>query len=462
MPKPTTNASQVPFDDGFAVTRPVADEHADILTVDALRFVCALARRFGSTRSELLKLRDIRQREIDARVLPGFLRETASIRSSAWSVTTDPIVSSRLRVLPACDYTLLDRAVRTGGGLVVADFEDSNSPTWSNCVEGQLNLRETAVREPGNVTLAMRPRGWHLDERHLRVDDQPVPAALFDFGLFFFHNARRLVELGRSPFLYLPKLESHLEARLWSEVFAFAQEAMGLPPGTIRVAVLVETILAAFEVDEIVYELRNHCAGIDYGRWDYVFSIIKRFRNYESFVFPDRSRVTMGRRILGACTSTIANVSARRNVAVLCSVAEDRGAVPVTAEDLLAVPSGNITEAGLRTNVNVGITYLESWLRGNGHVEIYGAVEDTATAEVSRAQVWQWIRHAARLSDGRTVTRALVHDAIAEELHAMERSMGTGQLGKGRFDLAAKLFAEMTEADEFPEFMTLLAYGYLD
>jgi malate synthase len=466
MPDLSPTPQRPPADDGLSVARPSVHEHARVLTPEALRFVAELVRRFRATRDELLKLRLIRQREIDAGNFPDFRRETATVRSSNWTVSPSPpaMAQAGVRVVPAALFADLDQALRARAGIVVADFEDTTSPTWHNCVEGQLNLCEMVGNDGVRGTLAMRPRGWHLEERHLRVDDEPAPAALVDFGLFFFHNAAALADTDAGPYLYLPKLESHLEARLWNDVFVYAQDALGLPPGTVRAAVLIETILAAFEVDEILYELRAHSAGLDCGKWDYVFSMIKRFRNHERFVLPDRSQVTMSRHMLSSYMDLIARTCQRRGVAALCTTTAqahtpDRA---VTPDDLLQVPAGTVTESGLRSNINVGTTYLESWLRGNGHVPIYGALEDTATAEVSRAQVWQWIRHATRMADGRTVTRSLVHEIIGEELEATTRSMGSERYRSGRFELAAKLFAEMTGSEEFPDFMTLLAYGYLD
>ncbi|HLQ58421.1 MAG TPA: malate synthase A, partial [Gemmatimonadales bacterium] len=411
----------------------------------------------------------------------------------------------------------------------MADFEDSNAPTWRNNLEGQLNLRD-AVRgtiaftsvegkrytlAPRTATLMVRPRGWHLDEKHVTVDGRPISAALFDFGLFFFHNAAALIARGTGPYFYLPKLESHREARLWNDVFNIAQDELGIPRGTIRATVLIETILAAFEMDEILYELRDHSAGLNCGRWDYIFSFIKKFRRRPGFVLPDRARVTMDRHFLKSYADLLIQTCHRRrahamggmaaqipikhdpaaNEAALEKVRQDKlrevraghdgtwvahpGLVPlaaqvfdasmpgpnqlhvardevrVTPHDLLTVPEGEITEAGLRTNVDIGIQYLESWLRGVGCVPIYNLMEDAATAEISRSQVWQWVRHGAHLSNGRAVTQALVESIIAEELKEKN-------LRGGRFDLAAKLFGQLMTGAEFPEFLTLIAYEHLE
>jgi malate synthase len=411
----------------------------------------------------------------------------------------------------------------------MADFEDSNAPTWRNNLEGQSNLRD-AVRGtigftspegkryalgPRTATLMVRPRGWHLDEKHVTVDGRPISAALFDFGLFFFHNAAALIAKGTGPYFYLPKLESHLEARLWNDVFNLAQDELGIPRGTIRATVLIETILAAFEMDEILHELKDHSAGLNCGRWDYIFSFIKKFRHRPDCVLPDRASVTMDRHFLKSYVDLLIQTCHRRhahamggmaaqipikhdpaaNEAALEKVRQDKlrevraghdgtwvahpGLVPVAAQvfdasmpgpnqlhvaredvrvvkaDLLAVPDGEITEAGLRTNVDIGIQYLESWLRGIGCVPIYNLMEDAATAEISRSQVWQWIRHGAHLSNGRAVTQALVKSIIAEEMDAK-------QLSGGKFELAARLFNQLMTGADFPEFLTLVAYEHLD
>ncbi|MGH7673975.1 MAG: malate synthase A, partial [Gemmatimonadales bacterium] len=446
------------------------------------------------------------------------------------------LLDRRVEITGPPDRKMIINALNSGASVFMADFEDSNAPTWANTVEGQLNLRDAVDRtiaytspegkrytlDRHGATLVVRPRGWHLVEKHCWVDGRPVSASLVDFGLFIFHNAARLVARGSGPYFYLPKLESHLEARLWNDVFQVAQDALGLPRGTIRATVLIETILAAFEMHEILFELREHAAGLNCGRWDYIFSYIKKFRHRPEFVLPDRAQVTMDRPFLqsyvdlliqtchrhgvhamGGMAAQIpikgdpaANEAAlekvRRDklrevraghdgtwvahpglVAVARSVfdagmpgphqlAARRDDVRVAARDLLDVPSGPITEAGLRTNVDVGIQYLEAWLRGTGCVPIYGMMEDAATAEISRTQVWQWLRHAARLTDGRTVTPELVRRAMAEELEKLRQTMGPARFDGGKFDLAARLFDDMMTGAEFPEFLTLVAYDYLD
>ncbi|HEX9292350.1 MAG TPA: malate synthase A, partial [Gemmatimonadales bacterium] len=418
-------------------------------------------------------------------------------------------------------------ALNSGARVYMADFEDSHAPTWRATIEGQINLRDAVAGTisyaspegkpyalgPSPATLMVRPRGWHLDEKHVTVDGRAISAALFDFGLFFFHNAAALIAKGSGPYFYLPKLESHLEARLWNDVFNLAQDELGIPRGTIRATVLIETILAAFEMEEILHELREHSAGLNCGRWDYIFSFIKKFRDRSDFVLPDRARVTMDRHFLKSYVDLLIQTCHRRrahamggmaaqipikhdpaaNEAALEKVRQDKlrevraghdgtwvahpGLVPVaaqifdaampgpnqldvarddvrvTAPDLLAIPEGEITEAGLRTNVDVGIQYLESWLRGLGCVPIYNLMEDAATAEISRSQVWQWLHHGATLADGRPVTKALVEQTIVSEMQRFEGET---------FALAADLFRRISMAPELPEFLTGVAYEYLD
>ncbi|HEX5133520.1 MAG TPA: malate synthase A [Candidatus Krumholzibacteria bacterium] len=524
-------------DEGILLVGDTQPEYAAVLTLDALRFVADLARRFRSRRDELLKLRAIRQHEIDAGHFPDFLPETRSVREDAWKVAPIPrdLVDRRVEITGPVDRKMVINALNSGANTYMADFEDSNSPTWDNCVLGQINLRDAVRRtieftspegkhyqlNEQPATLIVRPRGWHLDERHMRVDGVAVPGGLFDFGIFFFHNASELVERGSGPYFYLPKMESHLEARLWNDVFLRAQEALGIPSGTIRATVLIETILAAYEMDEILYELREHSSGLNCGRWDYIFSFIKRFRNHAGFVLPDRATVTMDRHFLKSYVDLLIKTCHRRgahamggmaaqipikndpaaNEAALEKVRADKlrevraghdgtwvahpGLVPiakeifdahmktpnqitiarddvaVTAADLIVVPEGEVTEKGLRTNINVGVLYLESWLRGAGCVPLYNLMEDAATAEISRAQVWQWIRHGAHLNDGRRVTRDLVQATLREEMDCIRADAGDAAFAAGRFDTAAKLFAGMMTDEGFAEFMPSLAYEFL-
>ncbi|MGH8244892.1 MAG: malate synthase A, partial [Gammaproteobacteria bacterium] len=420
----------------------------------------------------------------------------------------------------------------SGSSVYMADFEDAHTPTWETNLEGQINVRDAVIGtisfagpegkqyrlNPKIATLLVRPRGWHLNEKHLLVDGRPISGSLFDFGLFFFHNAARLLEKGTGPYFYLPKMESHLEARLWNDVFVLAQESLGIPRGSIRATVLIETILAAFEMDEILYELREHSSGLNCGRWDYIFSFIKKFRDRPDFVLPNRAQVTMDRAFLKAYVDLLIQTCHRRgihamggmaaqipikndpaaNEAAIEKVRQDKlrevraghdgtwvahpGLVPIakgifdesmktpnqisqmrpevsiSAKDLLAVPAGDITEDGLRLNADVGIQYLESWLRGTGCVPIYNLMEDAATAEISRSQVWQWVRHRARLKDGRVVTPDLVRQTTAAVLEKLRTTMGAQRFDSGKFTAAARIFEDMMTRPEFPEFLTLLAY----
>jgi malate synthase len=533
---PLVNASLT--EEGVVVTRPVSGEQAEILSPDAVRFIADLARRFTARRNELLKFRAIRQHEIDAGHCPDFLTETRAVRETEWKVAPIPndLSDRRVEITGPVDRKMVINALNSGASTYMADFEDSNSPTWDNCVQGQVNLRDAVRRtieftspegksyrlNDKTATLLVRPRGWHLDERHVRVDGFPVPASLFDFGLFFFHNAVELLERGTGPYFYLPKMESHLEARLWNDVFLRAQDSLGVPRGSIRATVLIETILAAFEMDEILYELRDHSSGLNCGRWDYIFSFIKRFRGHRAFVLPDRALVTMDRHFLKSYVDLLVRTCHRRGIhamggmaaqipikndppandaalervradklrevraghdgtwvahPTLVAVARDvfdahmktpnqiRTAhedVAVTAHDLLTVPEGDVTEQGLRTNINVGVLYLESWLRGAGCVPLYNLMEDAATAEISRAQVWQWIRHGARLNDGRTVTRDLVHAVVKQEIDRIREAVGEEAFAAGRYETASKLFVEMMTLEDFVEFMPSFAYDFLD
>jgi malate synthase len=488
-----------------------------------------LARRFEWHRQELLGRRRVRQQQIDAGQMPDFLPHTAPIREKEWTVAPIPpdLLDRRVEITGPVDRKMVINALNSGANVFMADFEDSNSPTWLNNLEGQANLRDAidgTIRYASPegkryelnsrvATLLVRPRGWHLEERHFLVDHKPISAALFDFGLYFFHNAERLIRKGTGPYFYLPKLESHLEARLWNDVFCFAQDELGIPRGTIRATVLIETILAAFEMDEILYELREHSAGLNCGRWDYIFSFIKKFRNRPDFMLPDRSTLTMDKHFLKSYVDLLIQTCHRRgihamggmaaqipiksdpaaNERALEKVRQDKlrevhaghdgtwvahpGLVPVakevfdahmkeanqitrrredvhvTAKDLLAVTEGKITEEGLRWNIDVGLQYLESWLRGSGCVPIYNLMEDAATAEICRSQVWQWVRHGAALSDGRRVTQEMVRKVIAEQKN---------QLNGARLAEAAEIYDHMMTSPDFAEFLTLVAYDYID
>jgi malate synthase len=510
----------------------------EILTPEAQTFVADLVRAFAPRISALLA----RRREVQARLDAGwrfdFLPETQAIRDAAW---TGPSIASglddrRVEITGPVDRKMIINALNSGANVFMADCEDSNAPSWDNVIDGQINLRD-AVRgtishvDPTSgkayalgaklATLLVRPRGLHLAEKHFIVDGKSAPGSLFDFGLFFFHNAKAQIAAGSGPYFYLPKLESHLEARLWNDVFVRAQEALGIPQGTIRATVLIETLPAAFEMDEILYELREHSAGLNCGRWDYIFSFIKKLHNDPTAVLPDRGQVTMEQPFLRAYTQLLVKTCHRRNVhamggmaaqipikgdaaandAALAKVRADKlrevkdghdgtwvahpGLVPIAREifdahmpganqiankredvhtvaaDLLRIPEGTRTRAGLGQNIRVGVQYLEAWLRGLGCVPLYNLMEDAATAEISRSQVWQWIHHAATLDDGLPLTRERFAEALASEMTALRASLPAERFEKGRFAQAIALFEKLSTSDDFEEFLTLPAYEIL-
>jgi malate synthase len=514
------------------ITGPMNEAYNTVLTEGAVEFLLTLSKNFEGRRQELLAKRRERQQETDRGAMPDFLPETSGIRASEWTVAPIPsdLLDRRVEITGPVDRKMIINALNSGASVFMADFEDSNSPTWRNNMEGHINLRDAIRRtisyvspegkryELGRKTavLMVRPRGWHLDEKHFLVDGKPISGSLFDFGLYFYHNAAALIERATGPYFYLPKLENHLEARLWNDVFVLAQQELNLPRGTIRATVLIETIFAAFEMDEILFELREHSAGLNCGRWDYIFSFIKKFRNRPDFVLPNRSEVTMDRHFLNSYVKLLIEICHRRgihamggmaaqipikgdpeaNERALDKVRQDKlrevtlghdgtwvahpGLVPVakeifdrhmktmnqidrrpdadvTAEDLLTVPGGSITEEGLRWNIDVGIQYLEAWLRGSGCVPIYNLMEDAATAEICRAQVWQWVRHGARMSDGRPVTAELVKRTIREQAARLR-----GQAAETAVDRAAAIYEDMMTRPTFPDFLTLVAYESIE
>lgn len=537
--------TQHSFPDGVQILGPITPEYAEILTPQAVAFVAKLAREFASTRKALLRRRAERQAELDAGKLPDFLPETAHIRAADWKVAPIPadLQDRRVEITGPTDRKMIINALNSGANVFMADFEDANSPTWANMVQGQINLRD-AIRRTITYTspegkryalnekvavLFARPRGWHLLEKHMLVDGEPVPGSLFDFGLYFFHNARELLERGSGPYFYLPKLESHLEARLWNDVFNMAQDELGIPRGSIRATVLIETILAAFEEDEILWELRDHSAGLNCGRWDYIFSAIKKFRNRPDFCLADRSLITMTTPFMRAYSLNTIKTCHRRGIHAMGGMAaqipiknnpeaneqalakvradkareatdghdgtwvahpglvqtaleefnkamptpnqihRQRNDVNVTAADLLAFgPEKPITEHGLRWNINVGLQYLGAWLGGAGAVPIFNLMEDAATCEISRAQVWQWIvSPKGVLEDGRKVTLELFRQVMAEELSKMQQDADPELYANSKYPLAAQLLDKITCdgiacSDTFWEFLTLAAYEYLD
>lgn len=526
---------------GVRVNGALTPGFQDILTPDALNFVAALEREHGAQRRAFLRERATRQTRLDAGEWPVFLPATLGIRSDGtWRVAPAPSDLQRrhVEITGPTDRKMMLNALNSGADVFMADLEDANAPTWANMVQGQINLRDAIDRTLALTTpektyrlnertavLMVRPRGWHLEERHVLVDERSISASLFDFGLYFFHNAKRLLERGTAPYFYLPKLESHLEARLWNDVFNHAQDLLGIPRGTLKATVLIETILAAFEMEEILYELRDHIVALNAGRWDYIFSIIKKFRNHPRLVLPDRAQITMTVPFMRAYTELLVQTCHKRgahaiggmaafipsrkdsavNEVALMLVREDklresadgfdgtwvahpdlvptatqvfdqvlgdkphqkerlRQDVRVTAQDLtnFRMATGTITEAGVRTNLNVGVQYIEAWLRGNGAVALYNLMEDAATAEISRAQIWQWIRHHAELNDGRLVTRELVCQWLPAELEHIQTLVGADNYAAGKFKLAAQIFERVATQGEFPDFLTLTAYEYLE
>jgi len=522
----------------LSLTRSCPPGCEEILTDEALEFVAGLVLAFGARRDELLERRRFRQAELDQRPRLDFLPGTRQIREAEWTVAPIPadLQDRRVEITGPVERKMIINALNSGANCFMADFEDSNSPTWENVVQGQLNLRD-AVRRTitftnpdgkhyelnGEVaTLLVRPRGWHLPEKHVLLNGEPIPAGLFDFGLFLYHNGRELLDRGSGPYFYLPKLESHAEARLWNDVFVAAQEALGIPRGSIRATVLIETLPAAFEMDEILWELREHSAGLNCGRWDYIFSFIKTFRNHSDFVLPDRDRVTMTTHFMRSYSLLAIRTCHRRgihamggmaaqipikgdpeaNQAALDKVRKDkvreaedghdgtwvahpglveiarrafdermpgpnqierrRDDVDVTWADLLAVPQGEITEAGIRHNIDVGVQYMEAWLGGNGCVPIYHLMEDAATAEISRSQLWQWLHHPdVALADGRPVTRELMERLFEEELEKLRQAVGDARFATGHYRKAREIIEQIVTGRMLADFMTLRGYEEL-
>ncbi|MGH7032593.1 MAG: malate synthase A [Stellaceae bacterium] len=512
----------------------IAPEHANILTQEAIAFIAALERKFGAERRRLLAERAAVQAKLDAGWRPDFPAETSAIRNADWTVAPLPkdLLDRRIEITGPTDRKMVINALNSGANVFMADFEDANTPSWHNLVDGQLNLLDAVRRQiafddpasgrhyalnPKTAVLLVRPRGWHLPEAHLLVDGTPMSGSLFDFGLYFFHNAKELLARGIGPYFYLPKIESRHEAKLWNDVFIESQRVLGLPIGTIKATVLIETIMAAFEMDEILHALKDHSAGLNCGRWDYIYSFIKKFSEDPKAVMPDRAQVTMTAPFLRSYSLRLIKTCHRRNVHAMGGmaaqipirgdaaangaamekvradklreagdghdgtwvahpglvaiakeifdkampgpnqIARKRQDVNVTGADLLQVPQGSITEAGLRQNLNVGIGYLEAWLRGSGCVPLYHLMEDAATAEISRAQVWQWIRHKAKLGDGRIIDLALCNRLLDEELGKLKAAAHPDN----RYDDAARIFRDLIAAERFPEFLTLPAYETL-
>jgi malate synthase len=523
---------------GVKLDAVVKPEHLQILTQEAIAFVVELERKFGARRHELLAARAERQKRLDAGEKPDFLPQTRSIREGDWTVAPLPkdILDRRVKITGPVDRKMVINALNSGANVFMADFEDASTPTWNNLIDGHINLRDANAGtiafsdpksgksyklNPKHAVLFVRPRGWALPEKHLIVDGKPMSGSLFDFGLYVFHNVKQLLKKRTGPYFYLPKMESHLEARLWNDVFCHAQDKLGVKRGTIKATVLIETLLASFEMDEILYELREHSAGLNCGRWDYIFSYIKKLAEDPHAMLPDRGQVTMTSHFMRSYSQLVIKTCHKRNVhamggmaaqipikddpaaneAAMAKVRADKereasdghdgtwvahpGLVPiakavfdekmkdanqiarkrqdvhVVAGDLLQPAAGTMTEGGLRQNVSVGIGYLEAWLRGLGCVPLHNLMEDAATAEISRAQVWQQLRHGATLDDGRSVDKALVRKIVDEEMDKAKKAQGAERFAKGRFKEAAKMFLEMVEAEKFPDFLTLPAYDWV-
>jgi malate synthase len=523
--------------DGIEIRGPEVGDAERVATDDAIEFVAMLVRRFGPSRDRLLSRRRETQERLRAGALPDFLPETADVRRGSWSVAPSPddLTDRRVEITGPVERKMMINALNSGARVFMADFEDALSPPWSNVVAGQVNCMDAVRRtldytSPEGkryalgerlATLVVRPRGWHLDEKHVLVDGRPAPASLCDFGFYFYHNARELLARGSGPYFYLPKLEHHLEARLWNEVFEASQRALGLPQGSVRATVLVETILAAFQMDEILHELREHAAGLNAGRWDYLFSVIKNFRHRPEFVLPDRAQLTMTVPFMRAYTELLVQTCHRRgahaiggmaafipsrkdaevNATAFARVREDKGReardgydgawvahpdlvplvaevfgeilsdrpnqkerqredVRVTGRELLDVriPGGKVSDAGVRGDVSVALQYLAAWLGGSGAVGINNLMEDAATAEIARSQLWQWIRHRVRTDEGSEVTLGRVRSVLAEETERLR----TTQPDSTRLDAAATLLDQLVSAEEFPEFLTLQAYQRLE
>lgn len=523
---------------GVVITGAIGPRFDEVLTHDALAFVADLQRRFNETRKRLLAVRAERQKRFDAGETPDFLAETKHIREGDWKVAPIPadLLDRRVEITGPVDRKMIVNALNSGAKVFMADFEDASSPVWANMIEGQINLRDRWASQidftdpktgkaykvgAKPAVLIIRPRGWHLPERHIEIDGEIASGALVDFGLYMFHNAKAALAAGSGPYFYLPKLESHLEARLWNDVFVATQTALGLKQGTIKATVLIETLPAAFEMDEILYELKDHMAGLNCGRWDYIFSFIKKLARNQAYVLPDRSQVVMSKAFLRAYSLLLIKTCHKRgafamggmaaqipvknnpeaNEAAFAKVRADKereagdghdgtwvahpdlvpvanevfdrlmpqanqlarplGDLQVSAADLLEIHEGTRTEAGFRENIRVGVQYLEAWLRGRGAVPIYNMMEDAATAEISRAQIWQFVQYGVEVDGGTKVTKDLFKRCLAEEMERVKGEVGPENYDKGRFPEAIEIFSKLSLAPEFEDFLTLPAYGKL-
>jgi malate synthase len=524
---------------GVVVFGTTKGRQSEILTPSALSFLATLHRQFEQRRRDLLIDRLAEQKRYDAGALPDFLPETLEIREGDWKIAELPadLTDRRVEITGPVDRKMIINALNSGASVYMADFEDANSPTWANCIDGQVNLKDRWLNKitftdpkskksysigANPAVLIVRPRGWHLVERHLRIDGAPISALLFDFGLYLFHNAKAILKRGTAPYFYLPKLETHQEARLWNDVFVAAQQLLGLPQGTIKATVLIETLPAAFQMHEILWELRQHVVGLNAGRWDYMFSFIKAFAHNPEYVLPDRSQLVMGKDFLGAYAQLLidtchprgalamggmaAQIPVRNdpaaNAAAFAKVRADKereasaghdgtwvahpalvpiakevfdrvmpqanhldslpAAQTITRDMLLAIPQGSRTEAGFRENIRVGVQYIEAWLRGSGAVPIYNLMEDAATAEICRAQIWQWLKYEIALDSGVKTTPDFFERALKQEMQRIRREVGQAVFAKGRYAEAVELFRNLSLASEFAEFLTLAAYEMID
>lgn len=523
---------------GVSILGTIGPRYEEILTVDALIFLADLHRTFETERKRLMRLRDERQRRFDMGELPIFLHETYDVRHSDWVIAPipDDLLDRRVEITGPVDRKTIINALNSGAKVFMGDFEDANAPSWANNIKGQINLKDrwsdqlTLVDSARGksyrlnektAVLTVRPRGWHLPEAHLVVDGEPIAGALFDFGLYLFHNHKPIAAHGTGPYFYLPKLESHLEARLWNSIFLHAQSRLGLKVGTIKATVLIETLPAAFEMDEILYEMREHIVGLNCGRWDYIFSFIKKFSKNPAYLMPDRGQVEMGKDFLGAYANLLVKTCHRRGAFAMGGMAaqipikndpalnerafatvkadkerevreghdgtwvahpdlvpiaaevfnrlmpgpnqlgNQRAEIKISEEDLLRVHRGTRTQEGLRENIRVGVQYIEAWLRGRGAVPLYNLMEDAATAEISRAQIWQQLQHHALLDDGKAVTIALFLDLLRDEMTRLRVALTPALYDAGRFPEAIRLFRELTLADSFESFLTVPAYQLL-
>ncbi|CAN1531003.1 AceB Malate synthase [Rhabdaerophilaceae bacterium] len=520
---------------GTTIKGAMGSRYEEILTAEAIAFVAGLQRAFNARRKELLAARAERQKRFDAGEMPGFLAETAAVRAGDWRVAPIPadLLDRRVEITGPVDRKMVINALNCGAKVFMTDFEDANSPTWSNNLEGQINLKDRwdnkidftdpvsgkAYKLGVNpAVLIVRPRGWHLVESHLEIDGEPCSGSLFDFGLYFFHNAKKQIAAGSGPYFYLPKMESHLEARLWNDVFVAAQKALGIPNGTIKGTVLIETLPAAFEMDEILFELKDHIAGLNCGRWDYIFSFIKKLAANEAYALPDRSQVVMGKAFLRAYSLLLIKTCHKRgafamggmaaqipvknnpaaNEAAFAKVRADkereagdghdgtwvahpdlvpvamevfnrlmpqpnqlgvaRNDVSISEKDLLEVHAGTRSVEGFRENIRVGVQYIEAWLRGRGAVPIYNMMEDAATAEISRAQIWQQVKYGLAFADGSKASPSLFETCLAEEMERVKGEVGADAYANGRFPEAIGLFSTLSLAPKFEDFLTVPAY----